>query len=213
LYAACSTFASFLQKALRLLGQQVADGRTGEIGDPPPERARQLDRTREVAHHRGDLQPGKLVHQARRREPQGRLRDVDRHVVRGPQAPDEQARLHARATAELDQLAAAAGEARDVLEMGARQRQLGARRVVLGLAADRLEQRATPGVVKVLRRERLLRARQPRENVIQEMRLGEVFEAPADRMRGPQPQLLRSRASTVLLSSHLRILFASPIRE
>ena len=133
--------------------------------------------------------------------------------MRGAQAPDEQPRLDAGAAAEFDQLAAAPGEARDVAQMGARQRQLGSRRVVLGLVADRLEQGAAPGIVEVLRRERLLRARQPGQDVVQKMRFGKIFEAPADRSRGPRPQPLRSRASPVLLSSHLRILFASPIRE
>src|SRR4029078_10219180 len=94
--------------------------------------------------------------------------DVDRDVRRGPQRPDQQARLEALAAAILDEDAAPAREPRDLGEVLAGERELGARGVVLGQAADALEQAAAGRVIEILGGKRLLRPRQPREDVLQE---------------------------------------------
>ena len=111
---------------------------------------------------------GKFTRQSPRGRVEGVLRDVDRHVGGGPQRADQQPALDAFAAAVLDQLAAAAGEARDRRQMAARERELGARQLVLGEAADAREQAAARGIVEVLWREGLLRQRKPRDDVVAE---------------------------------------------
>jgi hypothetical protein len=98
------------------------------------------------------------------------VRNIDRYVDRRAQRADQQPALDAFAAAVLDQLAAAAGEARDGREMPARERQLGARYVVLGESADAREQAAARGIVEILGRKRLLRARKPGDDVLAENR-------------------------------------------
>src|SRR6185503_2699471 len=95
-------------------------------------------------------------------------RDVDRNIDRRLQRTDEEPALDTLAAAVLDQLPAAAGEARDRAQVAARERELGARQVVLGKTADALEERAAGGVVEVLRREGLLRLRKTRDDVVAE---------------------------------------------
>jgi len=97
-------------------------------------------------------------------------RDVDRHIGGRAQRADQQAGLEAFTAAVLDQLAAAAGEARDRREVAPRQRQLGARNVVLGKARDAREQAAARGIVEILRRKGLLGPRKPRDDVVAKAR-------------------------------------------
>jgi hypothetical protein len=102
-----------------------------------------------------------------RRAPQRGLGDVDRQVGRRAQRAQQQPRLEALAAAVLDQLDVLAPprEARDRVDVGARQRELGAGQVILRQPADALEQLAAGGVVEILRRQRLLRPRQSGNNI------------------------------------------------
>src|SRR5262249_13355493 len=93
---------------------------------------------------------------------------VDRHVERRPQGAQQQPRLQALAAAVLEERAAPAGEAGDGIQVRARQRELGACQVVLGKPADALEEAAAGGVVEMLRRQRLLRERKSRDDVLPE---------------------------------------------
>jgi hypothetical protein len=113
-----------------------------------------------------DAQPGKFSREAARRVVERVLRDVDRHVHRGARGADEKPALHALPAAILDELTAAAGEARDGSEVPPRKRELGARHVILGEAADAREQAAARGIVEVLGRKEFLRSRKSRDDVV-----------------------------------------------
>src|SRR5262249_52641463 len=78
-------------------------------------------------------------------------------------ALDEQPRLEARAGTVLDELRVAPEDPDDLVDMALHDRDLGARRVVLGQLADRLEQLRAAPVVEVLRGDRLARRRQAGE--------------------------------------------------
>ena len=82
-----------------------------------PRRTGIFERAGEIARQRRDAQPGEFARQPSRRGAQGVLGDIDRHVHRRAQRADQQPALDAFAAAVLDQLAAAAGEARDRREM------------------------------------------------------------------------------------------------
>ena len=155
------------EEGVGLVGRQVADGGAGEIDHARCAPAhRDVERPREVAGQRRDAEPRELARECARGGAQGVLGDVDRHVDRRAQRADQQAALDALAAAVLDQLAAAAGEARDGREVLAGERELGAGYVVLGKPADAREQAAARGIVEVFGRERLLRARKPGNDVL-----------------------------------------------
>src|SRR6185503_3286810 len=157
---------------VRFPGREVADRRARKVDDAPGAPAaavyRELERLHEIAGHAEDVQPRKRARQPFRRGLQRGLRNVHRNVRRRTQAANEEPRLQALAAAVLDQLAALACEARDVVEVRARERKLYPRRVVLLEPADCLEQAAARGVVEILRRKGLLWKRKPGNHVLAE---------------------------------------------
>src|SRR6266581_4212930 len=106
-----------------------------------------------------DVEPGKELRQLARGGAHRIDGDIDRNVHRRLQRLDQDARLGACAAAELDELGVRTRELRDVGDVGAKDRHLGARQVVLGQLADGFEQPAALLVVEVFRRDAFLRTR------------------------------------------------------
>ena len=155
------------QEGARFTRRQVADGRAWKINHAPSPRTqrREADPVRKVANHGRDAQPGKVVAEARRCPRERAFGDIDRHVGGGPQGADQQPGLEAGAAAVLDEFPAPPREVRDGVEMLPRQRQFRARQVILGERTDALEQAATRGIVKIFRRQGLLRPGKTRDDV------------------------------------------------
>ncbi len=191
LYAACRRAGSFfrstpirspppapghrarvLQESRRLRRREVADGRAGKVDDAPARahavQVRQGERPRIVGAHRDDREAGKIPGERSRGSPQLRGGDVDGEVGHRRECLDEDARLAAAAAAVLDQRAPRPEALRHVARVRAHDRDLGARRIVLGQLADRVEQRAARLVVEILGRQRLLRPRQAVQHVVEE---------------------------------------------
>jgi len=93
---------------------------------------------------------------------------VDRDINRRAHGADQHARLHPFAAAVFDKGAALAREAGDLAQVLSRQQKLGARGVVLAEARDPLEQAAALRIVEILRRQRFLREREPRDDILVE---------------------------------------------
>src|SRR3954469_25544191 len=192
------------QERVRLLGREVADRRAGEVHHARGPRAGKLQRMREIAVDRNDLEPGELAPEALRRTAQCGLRNVDREVRRRTQRADQEPGLQALSAAVLDKLAPASGEAHDRGDVRAGKRELGARQIVLGQPADALEQAAAGVVVEILRRQRLLWQRQPGDHIVEKVvanfscspgRWGEKYNGSSSRTTRPEPD------------------YASPMRE
>ena len=83
-----------------------------------------------------------------------RARDVDRDIGAWQAGLDQQPRLGAGATARFDQYRAGGERGRDGIDMLAQDGQFGARDVVLGRGADRLEQFTALFVIEPLGRKR-----------------------------------------------------------
>src|SRR5262249_8176742 len=92
------------------------------------------------------------------------------------QRADQEPRLQALAAAVLEERRAAAGKAGDVAQMFAGDREFHPGWVVLAQAADPFEQPAAGGIVEILRRQRLLRAGEPGEDILAEIERGELGE-------------------------------------
>ena len=142
----------------RWVGLQVAD-RGAEEGQQPPGVPGQLTEVLlEVSDHRLDLQGGEPLGHRRARVLQHSRIDVERHEAperaRLRQRSDQQLRLLRGAAAELDEGLGTAG-ARDVDDVPVEDRALGPGGVVLLEPGDLVEELAAPGVVEVLRRQRL----------------------------------------------------------
>ena len=154
--------AGHLEERVRLLRREIADGRAWEVDDPARGAAirRYCQRVGEIGADGDDAEARKPAQKPLHRRTQRRRRDIDRHVDRGRERADKEAGLQAFAAAVFEERRALAGETRDVAQLLLGNRQLGARRVVLAQPADALEELAADGVVEVLGRQRLLRARQ-----------------------------------------------------
>src|SRR4029079_12680804 len=155
--------ARHLQECMRLFGREIADRRAWEVNDATSRAARSIDGKlqgpHEIACDAEYVEPWKRGREALCGRLQRGLRDIYRYVGRWTQPANQQPRLETLAAAVLDQLAALAREACDVLEVRARQRKLAAGRVVLLQAADRLEQATAFAVAEILRGKRFLRVR------------------------------------------------------
>src|SRR5882672_6899936 len=103
---------------------------------------------------------------------------------------DQDTRLRLNAAAVFDQLGVRPDELHDVRDVAAQNRRLGARQVVLGELADRLEKAAALFVVEILRGNALLRKGQPREHVLAKLSGTRREGVEADQ---PRRQGLRSR--------------------
>ena len=135
----------------RVIGQKVycgvrleiADRRAWKEADPLAIRAgqgRQREGPRVIGADRDDRQPWEVLGEAAGSVPQMLARDVDRHVSRRPiERLQQDARFGARAAAELNQPAVRADLCRDLRRIRFEDRDLGAGRVILRQAADRLE--------------------------------------------------------------------------
>ena len=155
-----------------LLRIEVADG-AAEEGEESLAVAGQLAEVAvEVADDGMHLEPGPLGGDGRRRRPQRRLGDVERHEplerTGGGEAVEQEAGLLRRARAELDQ-GVGGGQLGDLGGAGGEDRALGAGRVVLRQPRDLLEQRRPCVVVEP-------DGRRPRRHVAQAARclLGEM---------------------------------------
>ena len=90
--------------------------------------------------------------------------NVDRHIgLDGRRRAEQDARLAARAAAELDQRAVRREQRGDRRRMVAQQRELAARRIIFRQIGDALEQRGAGRVVEIFRRKALRLRAQARQ--------------------------------------------------
>jgi hypothetical protein len=183
---------------------EVPDRRAGEVDGAAARsaaRPRQPHRGGEVRAEREHLERGVVDAQRERSLVQVLARDVDRHVRRGPlEAVEQQPRLRAAAAAVFDEQGACADARCHLARVRTQDRELGARRVVLGEGADLLEQLRALRVVEVLARQRLRPAAEARERVLEEaLALGvDVGAAPAQKRSHSTSSVSSARTPTVL---------------
>jgi hypothetical protein len=146
-----------LEQGNRLVRREIADGRAWKVNDRPRRRtgrAGQCERPCEVGANRKDLDMHEAARQRVGRVAQVGFGNVDGDIGRRRfELLKQESRFNAAAAAVFDQPAVGAQQRRHGLAVTAHDRQLGARRVILGQLADTVEQPRAGLVVEVFARD------------------------------------------------------------
>ena len=175
------------EKALRLFGREVADGRSGKKAETiAAARGRQFERSGVVGADRHDPDMRVIGRQNPGGSDQLSATDVDRNEGRGrTQRVEQQSDLFRCAGAEFDQHRSGARRFRHLGRVPFQQRDFGARRVILRKFGDLLEQAGARVVVEILRRQGLLRHRKSGLHVGEKILLFvRIFDETGERRRG-----------------------------
>ncbi len=172
------------QEAAAAAGREVADRAAEERDDARAGGGRDaVEVALEVADHAVHAQPGVLAGERLGAVAHHALGDVHRDVALERagrlQRVEQHARLGGGAGAELDELDRV-GQLGDLRGALLEDRALGARGVVLGQLADLVEQVGAAGVVEVLGRQLLERAREAVEHVVGERAFVRAVEMRVD---------------------------------
>jgi hypothetical protein len=154
------------KKTPRIVGLEIPQRGSGKEPDParigPVHGWPNLERLREIGADRVNIQVGIVLREQSGRAEKMLARNIDRHISsRLFQRVEQRPHLFHRAASILDQMCMRADMTREVVRDRFEQRDLRARRVILRLLADRIEQCRPAFIVKELAGERLWLLAQP----------------------------------------------------
>ena len=135
---------------------EIADRRTGieKRHRLRPEHAGEIEGGGEIVDQAGEARARHFGGEFGQRRFDDRARHIHRHIAAGVEKGKPASRFLAIARAQIDQLLARARRARDGVAMRIEHGGFSAGDVILGQFADRLEQSAAQGIVKIFRADR-----------------------------------------------------------